>query len=191
MLHVEFVQHNKKKVIELCALNKVNVDKAKLLNVDPDPDAILEAKGVQILQGWLAARYKRAAFPDDLNTRMEPMKKGLESVGKSGPNSILGIWIKYSPEDNHLSNDVPYELWIKIVYKSQVYQAKDKAEQEAIKLRSIFEKKLLHDGVWQSIDLRACEAVSDAAFTSLDISEHDQWRLEHLSLRQDPPGDFI
>jgi hypothetical protein len=191
MLHIEFLHHHEKKFLELCALNKLTVNKTTLINVDPAHDSVLADNGVEILQGWLAARYKRAAFPDDLNNRMRTIRKSLESVGNSDPASILGIWLNYSPQDNRLDSKVPYELWVTIVYRSQVYGAKDKAEQEAIKLRTAFEKRFLQEGVWSSIDLRACNAVSDAVFTVLDLSSHYQWRLEHISLKQDPPEEYL
>ena len=42
----------------------MQVDKRTLLDVEPDPDSVLEKNTVTILQGWLSARYKRAAFPN-------------------------------------------------------------------------------------------------------------------------------
>ena len=75
-LHLAYEQDGEKKVLELHARNKIPVDKKLLMDVVPDPDVVLGRKGVQILQVWLAARYNRAAFPDDLNHRMEPIKKG-------------------------------------------------------------------------------------------------------------------
>jgi hypothetical protein len=146
-------------------LNKVTRPKSELINVDPDPDSNLEPNGVDILQGWLAARYRRAAFPDDLDARLKPLKKRLQSVGSSDPGSIIGVWMGFSPEENHLDDNVPYELWIKIVYSTLVFDAKAKAEQEAEKLRASFENLFLEKGMWKSIDLRTCEAIADTAFT--------------------------
>ncbi|MFY9852730.1 MAG: hypothetical protein WAK26_02485 [Terracidiphilus sp.] len=100
-LHLEFEHNGKKKVLELSGFNKVRVDKKMLVGVDPDPDATLTAKDLNnTLQAWLAARYKRAAFPDDLNTRMKPIKEKLSSAD---PKAIRGTWMRYEPEDNHLS----------------------------------------------------------------------------------------
>ena len=192
-LHFEFVQNGKTRVLELCTLNKVTVNKTVLIDVDPDPDAVLTRKGVETLQGWLASRYKRAAFPDDLDGRMKPIKDKLRSVDKDAVRAIIGTWVRYEPEVNHLSDDVPYELWVKIVYSTEEYDAQSKAERHANKLRSSFEKNFFNrdEGVWHSIDLRACEAVADNVFSVRDLCDYKQWRLEHLSLRQDPPGEYI
>jgi hypothetical protein len=191
LLHIKFVQNGEKKVLELCALNKVTRAKSELIKVDPDPNSILEPNGVDILQGWLAARYKRAAFPDDLNARLMPMKRKLHSVGSSNPASIVGVWMKYSPDENRLNDKVPYELWVKIVYSTLVFDAKAKAEHEAEKLRASFEKLFLDGDLWRSIDLQTCEAIPDTAFTVRDLFCYKQWRLEHLSLSQDPPEKYI
>jgi hypothetical protein len=189
-LHLEFEQDGKKKVLELGALNKVFVDKKTLIGAEPDPGAIFTEKHVNnTLQAWLAARYKRAAFPDDLNIRMEPIKKKLSSAD---PDAIRGTWMLYEPEDNRLPDEVPYELWVKVVYSTtEEYDARARAEQHANKLRLSFEKKFFKQGIWQSIDLRACDAVADTAFSALDILTYKQWRLEHLSLSQDPPGEYL
>jgi hypothetical protein len=189
-LHLEFEQKGNKKVLELNAFNKFSVDKKKLIGIDPDQDAILTAKDANnTLQAWLAAHYKRAAFPDDLNSRMEPIKKKLSSAD---PRAIRGIWILYEPDDNRLPDNAPYELWIKVVYSTtEKYDAKTKAEQHANKLRLSFEKEFFKQGNWHSIDLRTCDAIADTAFTLLDILTYKQWRLEHLSLRQDPPEKYI
>ncbi|MFY9852729.1 MAG: hypothetical protein WAK26_02480 [Terracidiphilus sp.] len=80
---------------------------------------------------------------------------------------------------------------MKIVYSTLECGAKAKAELHAEKLRLSFERKFLKQGIWHSIDLRACDAIADTEFSMLDILTYKQWRLEHLSLKQDPPGEFI
>lgn len=191
-LHLEYEQNGTKKVLELCAFNKVPpVDKRILIGIEPDANTVLTPKSLEILQRWLAVRYNRAAFPDDLDSRMKPIKKKLHSVDS---DSIVGIWMQYEPKDNHLPNDVPYELKIKIVYSTLVYNAKAKAEKEANSLSMSFEKNFFNKdkSLWSSIDLRTCEAVPDTVFSVRDLlSGYNQWRLEHLSLKQDPPGEYI
>jgi hypothetical protein len=188
-LHLEYEQDGMKKVLELRAIKKTFVDKRLLIDVVPDPSAVLTKKGIQILQGWLAARYNRAAFPDDLNTRMKPIEKKLRSAN---PEAISGIWMMYDPEDNHLSDEVPYELSIKIVYSTIVFGGKATAEEYARELRMTFERNFSKQGLQRSIDLRDCEAVADTVFSVRHMLDgYKQWRLEDLSLKQDPPGEYI
>jgi hypothetical protein len=188
-LHLEYEHDGTKKVLELRALKKTFVDKRLLVGVVPDPGAVLTIKGIQILQGWLAARYNRAAFPDDLDTRMEPIKKKLRSAN---PEAISGIWMMYDPEDNHLSDEVPYELSVKIVYSTIESGGKATAEKYAHELLMIFERNFSKQGLWHSVDLRACEAVADTVFSVRHMLDgYKQWRLEDVSLKQDPPGEYI
>jgi len=188
-LHLEYEQNGAKRFLELCAINKTYADKRLLIGAGPDPDSVLTAKSVQTLRGWLAARYNRAAFPDDLNRRLEPLKRRLRSAD---PEAIIGIWMMYDPEENHLSDEVPYELWVKIVYSTLQFRGKVTAEEYADKLRLNFESSFLKQGFWHSIELRACEAIADSVFSVRHMLDgYEQWRLEDLSLRQDPPGEYI
>lgn len=187
-LHLHYEENGAKKVLELNALDKIEVDKGALLNIEPDPDAVLEKNGVIILQGWLSARYKRAAFPDELIRRMQPIRKKLSSVDSA---KIVGIWMDYDPEDNNLPANVPYELSIKIVYSTLHFDAKTMAEEKAKSLRARFEKNFFAQGAWHSIDLRVCEAVADTVFSARDLLTYKQWHLEHLSLREDPPDEYL
>jgi hypothetical protein len=194
VLHIEYQQGGEKKVLELSALNKILVDKWKLINTDVDPDAICAPGVIKTLQAWLAARYNRAAFPDGLDLRLEPIKKKLSSAD---PKAIRGTWMRYEPKDNHLPDEAPYELWVKVVYSTEEYDAKATAERHADELRLSFEKRFFNKdkGLWQTVDLHVCEAVADTVFSVWDMlpsaGGYEQWRLEHLSLKQDPPGEYI
>ena len=139
-LHLDYERNGAKRVLELSALGKIQVDKRALLEIEPDPHAFLGKDGVVILQAWLSARYKRAAFPDELIRRMKPIKKNLSSMD---PAKIIGVWMDYEPEDNVLPADVPYELSIKIVYSTLHYDAKKAAEEKASSLRALFESMRL------------------------------------------------
>jgi hypothetical protein len=48
------------------ATNRFIVKKENLWTIDPDKDYRLDAKDKSVLQSWLAARYRRHAFPDRL-----------------------------------------------------------------------------------------------------------------------------
>jgi hypothetical protein len=187
-LHIEYEQNGEKAILELSALEKIEVDKNLLVGVEADPEAVLAKDELAILQGWLAARYRRAAFPTGLDQRMEPVKKNLSSID---PHLIVGLWMQFDPEDDLLPDDEPYELSIRIVYNTKKHGSRAYAEKTADSLRARFEKKFLTGGVWRSIDLKKCDAVADTVFSARDILEWKQWRLEHLSLSQDPPDEYV
>lgn len=187
-LQVEYVQNHAKKVLQLRAIDKFSIDKTHLTNIDPDPDSVIAKNDLQTLQQWLAARYHRAAFPDALDRRMKPIKKKLHSLD---PKAIIGVWMKYSPDENCADEEIPYELSVKIVYSTVEFEARAKAEKQARELHASFEKFFFDGKLWRQIDLLTCEAVPDTAFTVRDLLDYKQWRLEHLSLRQDSQEDFI
>jgi hypothetical protein len=64
------------------------------------------------------------------------------------------------------------------------------AEGEAIeakkRIEQAFQDKLYSIGAgWQHIELRSCEVLSDEAISYAQSQKLREWRLEHVSLRQD------
>jgi hypothetical protein len=77
------------------------------------------------------------------------------------------------------------------VYSTLIPGAETKAMQAAEKLRAEFEKRYRNDGKWDSIDLRECRAEADTSFSVRDLFTYKQWRLEHVSMKQSPPEEFV
>lgn len=67
-LHLAFIHQGNKCVLDLFATEKRRISKESLIGTDPDPDFLLTEDNRQILQRWLAVRYRRHAFPDKLNS---------------------------------------------------------------------------------------------------------------------------
>ena len=55
----------------------------------------------------------------------------------------------------------------------------------------MFEKTYGKPDVATEIALDAFEAVADTRLTLADLRRVDQWRLEHISLRDGDQGDFL
>ncbi len=70
LLHLEFVRHNQFCFMELVATEKRTIDKIDLIDSAPDSSFILSDRNRKILERWLAAHYRRHAFPDKLNRRL-------------------------------------------------------------------------------------------------------------------------
>ena len=73
-LHLYLEEDGKETIIELQARAKVQVQKERLAQEIPDERFVLCAKQHAILQAWLAARYRRAAFPDEFERRLKAAK---------------------------------------------------------------------------------------------------------------------
>jgi hypothetical protein len=189
-LHIDYLCDGIPYPVEFIAPNKISIKKLELAGLRPDPRFILPEAGKEILQAWLAARYRRGAFPDSLIDRLRPVRDKISKIGKRNPRAIIGIWMSFAPTEE-LSDDSPYELWISVVYSTRVVGAEAEAAEAAESLRRDFETRFKADGIWHGIDLRNCIALSDTEFTLRDLQQTAQWRLEYISLRLNPPEQFI
>src|SRR5450759_4879601 len=70
-LHLEFRYQEGIVIAELQATCKTCVPKEQLAGFQPYTDIRLDADGLDILQRWLSARYRRAAFPTEFVDRLQ------------------------------------------------------------------------------------------------------------------------
>lgn len=190
-LHIEFLSKGGAQHIEFVAINKRLVAKSDLAGVESDNDFTLSDDNYEVFQRWLAARYRRASFPNALVERLKPMRDKLSGIAKRSAESIIGIWIRYDPKGRELPDGDPYELWISIVYSTRVNGAKEVAEESAEKLAKSFESQFKRDEHWNLLDLRSCKPIPETSFTVLDLLRNDEWRMEHVSLKQSPRGEAL
>ena len=92
-----------------------------------------------------------------------------------------------------LEDGDPYFLSISVVYDATEGgpNARASAEKVAGELRTLFEQAYGTVDTATEIALDACNAVADTFMTLADLRKVDQWRLEYISLREDPAGDFL
>src|SRR3989442_1375917 len=114
LLHIEFATPDGVKLVELAATKKVQVAKKDFADHEPRQEFQLGSSGQSILQRWLAARYRRAAFPDAFEKRLNEsgasarLSKILKPVGKH----ICGIFFDVDDGDEvqRTEPDDTYEL---------------------------------------------------------------------------------
>jgi hypothetical protein len=192
-LHLEF-QHGKTIVAgELDAAKKVLISKAELARFFPEDSFILDPLGRNILRRWLAARYRRSAFPDEFERRLSD--SGLKDrIAKIMAHH--GAWVRAIFFDldggQELERRTAHELYVLDMYL--VYTSEDdpdralaEATAAAHAIEAAFSSKLNKQKKgWELIELRGCTPISDAAMAIKQANELKEWRLEHLSLRGDP-----
>jgi hypothetical protein len=161
--------------------------------IDPDEK--------RALKQWLAARYGRPAFPDrfEAHLRKEVRKRKVEraitDLVSDEESLLVGIFFDlgdYRSEDPPTGE--PFILRIYVVYDASGSigtTARPYAEDVARRLEALFLEAYGSSEDATEIALEKCTAVADLSFTLADIRRSDQWRLEHVSLRQDPPTDFL
>jgi hypothetical protein len=203
-LHIEYQTPGGPVFVELTATTKLQIEKPKLFELSPRSDMALDGRGIRILQRWLAARYHRAAFPEAFEDRLRaaviPGKrtflKKIELILSDGGEHIRGLLFDLD-EGKDIERKAPddvYQLGINVLYDS----AKDEptaaaaAEAAAHALEKIFSTAFYSEQAgWQSIYLQYCDPISDNGITVAQIEMLKQWRLEHMSLQDDPPQPMI
>jgi hypothetical protein len=174
--------------LDFYAPQKIKISKELLVGLEPDDNYFVEDSDLLALRGWLAARYRRHAFPDSFNERFYPIAKALEEKAKKNPSGIIGYWVDYQPRDIELPVDEPYELWLYIVCAEADQAYIEKAEELAIYLNSNFPKLKEKSKASGDLDIRECAAYSEREFTLADMRALLQYHLEYISYRVDPPG---
>lgn len=189
ILHIDIEGLGRRKHLELAAKNKMSIPKELMSSFGPDKTYSISKTELEVLRSWLAARYRRASIPDDLQGLV---KEIFEDLAKKGdrPKALKGIWIDFEPDSDHLEKGERYELWIVFVYSTSVEGSKTVVEDMAKQAQSKFEKKYRKDGVWTKLDLRECVAKADTEFTYYDTYSYKLFRLEYLSLRAYAPPEI-
>jgi len=194
-LHIPFLQGDTEIPVELEITTKTCLPKQAVLAGKAKGDIALSPEGLVTLRHWLAARYQRAAFADAFEQRLkakpgklsEKIAKAMEDAGEH----VLAVFFDVDGGDEKERNgpDDIYELRIVLLYDSTkdepaAYKAAQKA---ADAIESAFEAALRQDAKWRDIKLLSCDAVSDSAMTVADSRMLKRWRLDHMSLKKEPP----
>lgn len=153
------------------------------------------------LKQWLAARYGRPAFPDDFEAHLrkpygkkQTVEKVIAEIAADEERLLVGIFLdlgEYRTEDPPKGE--PFGLRVYVVYDASTAPDKARAYGESVaeKLATLFVDAYGQEDVATEIALERCTAVADLEFRLSDIRRTDQWRLEYVSLRQEPQGDFL
>lgn len=190
-LHLEFSDGKEKVWVELLNTQKTSISKASLEKLIPS-SLKLEEENRNVLQRWLASRYRRAAFPDEFDRRLKAAKvdrkisRILEPLGKD----ILAIFfdVDQGNDVTHEDEKDPYRLDIYLVYDTSQdpLAAEKSAKKAAGDIKSIFESYFRKEDEWINIELCDCEEISDEAVTYRQSLNLKQWRMDHLSLQEEP-----
>jgi hypothetical protein len=154
------------------------------------------------LQLWLAARYRRAAFPDEFDRRLKDETDVSARLSKAFKNSGQHIPAVFFDVDEGNENqrdgpDDPYVLTVFLLYSTdEDPEAAEKAAQDtATKIKEIFKARCLirkNDvATWQWIELEGVEIVSDMSLTYADSLLMMKWQADHISLRADPEQEVL
>jgi hypothetical protein len=188
ILHLGCIYDGKSTAVELVAVGKTIVSKDVLKAFEPDESYDLNSSR-QVLQSWLAARYRRHALPNSLVERLRDFLAYVDKQGKQHSAGILSFRVNYEPKEE-LTSDEPYEFWLNIIYSIDNSDYASIAEEMASDLKQKFSDKVLKADAGK-VDLRDCKSFSESEFTVRRMRETEEYRLEYLSHRNDPPDPII
>lgn len=200
----ESPQNPKENAIELRHERKIILPKDSFNCQENDPVFTISTEEKQSLKQWLAAKYGRPAFPNSFEERLRAFNDGkhfifekeiAEIIGKNAEH-LIGVFFDLGEERfNDLSEGIPYELTINVVYDATEgsSNARNATEKTCDKLRELFysyygDPKL---GRSELIELNQCLAIADTHFPLYSLRRMDQWRVEYISLEDETYGDFI
>jgi hypothetical protein len=197
-LHILFSAGNEGSAAELPANAKRRIKKSDLAAFTPLPSMQLNPNERTVLQRWLAARYKRPAFADEFDRRLDEtgLRDRLGKILKTHGASISAVFFDV---DSGLDvarsgqNDT-YAVGIYLLYSTDVDPdgADKAANAAATAIRKAFlEKCSGRDGVWLHIELVECEAIADRAMTVHQAEHLRRWSADHISLRAGPADPIL
>jgi hypothetical protein len=198
VLHLEFATADAQRFVELAATKKVRVAKHDLIDHEPSREFQLGSAEQSILQRWLGARYRRAAFPDAFEKRLSEsgadtrIAKILKPAGKHIPAIFFDV--DSGNEAQHPDANDPYVLAVILLYTSQPNAQESEAVAVQVKeqIEAAFRESFqCENGTWKGIELQECMVVSDETISYAQSVMLKQWRLEHLSLRDEPQQSMM
>jgi hypothetical protein len=203
-LHIEYQSASGPIYFELVANCKKPVNKTDLFAYQPRADIQLSVRDLRILQRWLAARYARAAFPEAFEMRLRAaiipgkydLLKKIEKILDVGGDYIRALLfdIDKGEDVERKTPDDLYRLGIVVLYDSLRDEpaAFAAATVTAEALEGIFEAAFkAPTGAWQNVELEYCDPISDTAMTVAMSETLKQWRLEYLSMQDEPPDPML
>lgn len=190
-LHLNFQSTMGVVTIELNVLSKNILKKSELASFVPNSDYKLDSDSRTILQCWLAARYRRSAFPNEFESRLSKAKlnKKIKKILEPTKEAIVAIFfdVDEGVEIDRNGPDDLYQLGIYLLYESQQDTSLELAKTAAKKIEDAFDVAFkTTEGVTKQIQLLYCDVMSDQAMTYYQSVQFKQMRLEHLSLEDSP-----
>jgi hypothetical protein len=195
-LHLPCTASGTPACLDLRAQTKATIRKDDLAGHTPNAEVVIDPKEKNVLQRWLAVRYRRAAFPDEFVKRLNDtgvakrIAKILEPLGKH----MIAVFFDVDEGLEKVRNGETdlYQLRIDLLYSTDEDPAiaQAAAEKAAASITAAFRDRCF-DSVagWKWIELVGCEPIADQAMTFAQSTQLKQWNMDYLSLRGDSPAE--
>jgi len=165
-------------VHEASCHDRATFPREELAKIEPDARR-LNRQTIEMLAGWIAKRYVRPAFPDELNRRIEAQRSKLGEILKKHGAWISQILLHHTPDDELPEGRDAYTIAVKLVMAADDYADGEK--------RASAEKALLPlDKVLRGcvgIEVADCSLTDESNVTLDDLRYAAPWDFDYLTHR--------
>jgi hypothetical protein len=180
--------------VELKATARRSIAKRDLACHLPSDKVRIDPPARITLQHWLAARYRRSAFPDAFNDYLDQsgIADRLAKILKPFGDYIVAIFFDVDEglEREHANADDPFTLSIDLLYSTEAdpTAAETAASTAAKAIDAAFHDRCFDkaNSRWRGIELVACTPISDEALTYAMSLKLQRWNADYISLRGEP-----
>jgi hypothetical protein len=162
----------------------------------PDTSYKLDQDNLATLRFWLAARYNRAAFPDEFNNRLKSTRvlDDLVRILKPLGYLVTGVYVRLDTQDELPKGHAtpPYRVTMFVAFASgeEPLESLERAEKAADEIADAISNRCYDKAAerWNWLQLDQCRAISEDDLTVGHAKKLQQLWLEYLSLRTSPQG---
>jgi ribosomal protein L20A (L18A) len=181
-LHIQF-EGTPPLLAEFVARNKQSIQKTCLNSYSPNNQCVLSEKERNTFACWLAARYRRSAFPDKFEKLLKECKLDKAIVRAMKPTNNFIDKVLFDLEESSNTESV-YVLGITLLYSSE--PDFEKATKVAISAKEAIENVFSKLGKDSGLENSYVDIISDNALTYQQFTALKPWRLDYISLGSEP-----
>lgn len=201
-LHIVYQNNGTDVVIDLLQIDKQYVEKARFEEIgQPDDSFSLSDEQKRALKQWLASRYGRPAYPNSFENRLTSrdtsksrLEKEIANILIERSEHIIALFFDLDEYRNvELPEEEPYILRIVVAYDAVEggSEARRSAEDAAAEISRLFHARFGEPENATAILLETCTALADTQISLSDIRKLDQWRLEYVSIQDEPQTPYL
>ncbi|MEB3286878.1 MAG: hypothetical protein VKJ04_05190 [Vampirovibrionales bacterium] len=192
-LHLNFQSETEEVYLDLKAVDKQSIDKVTIFAEQPSNQLTLDNPAKAILQKWLAARYRRSAFPDNFNNIIKDnkienfLKKIIEPLG----DILIAVMVQI---EETTDEKVPFKLTLYLLHSTRNNSEAviSRLQSAVTAIKDLFEKHFTDESAeWQQLELIDCVDVSEEVLTYAQTLMLKKWEFDHLSLQTNPQQEIF
>lgn len=165
------------------ARDRYIVPRSLLMGAGPRADRRFSPESVRRLQAWIALRYSRTAWPNELVTRIAPAHEAiLQALEDVGRHDVAEVRVALAPNDRELPSSENYRLAVFFVVDEEIWNS---SPEERERIQTAFRAFVVALSRCAGAELDgASRVVSGAEFTWQQMQMTDAWNFANLTWRE-------